>query len=106
MLRIQALKHRFSRLAMVIMFLVAVLAVPLSLGTLGLAAFSLSIHFGAWLGGVGDHAGEWVGRAAMLLGTGLALMVTFALVVTIPLLVSIAVGLLVDKARRIQSGSN
>jgi hypothetical protein len=100
------LKERFSRFSLVLMFLVAVITVPLSLGTLGLPALTVSVHFGAWLGGVGDRVGEWVGKAAMLLGTGLALLVSFVLVVSIALLVSIAVGLLVDKVRGIHSRTN
>jgi len=93
------LREGFSRIALVLMFLVAVIValitVPLSVRTLGLIALTVSVHFGAWLGGVGDHVGEWVGKAAMLLGTGFALLVSSVLVVSIPLLLSIAVGLLV-----------
>jgi hypothetical protein len=93
------LKEGLSRFALVITLLVAVvvavITVPLSLRTLGLVGLTVSVHFGAWLGGVGDHAGEWAGKVAMLLGTGLALLISMVLVVGIPLLVSIAVGLLI-----------
>ena len=74
--------------------LLAVLAVPLCLGRYGLWVMSLATGFGAWAGDAGDRLGsERLGQALMLLGTGVALLLGFALLVGVGLAIALVFGL-------------
>ena len=56
---------KWSKVAVGMSILLSIVAVPMTLGVLGLFALSASVHFGAWFGDLGNYFGEWGRRAAM-----------------------------------------
>jgi hypothetical protein len=89
-------KYPTTSIGTAIGWILTLVLVVAMLGNFGLVVLTLSLHFGAWLG---DVVHESLGRAAMVVGAGIALVVGLGVVIVIATVLGFGTARVVERVK-------